>query len=146
MRSAPSSKEGTPLDLLSTPSSLAGKRIVTVEDESITQLQLRKVLTRAGLIVVGQAMNGRDGVELILREKPDLVTMDITMPIMDGLEATRQVMEKDDTCVVIVSAYTNDEYRQRAEAVGASGYVVKPIAAASLLPALEYIYEHRAAK
>jgi response regulator NasT len=106
-------------------------------------MQLRKVLTRAGLIVVGQAMNGKDGVDLILREKPDLVTMDITMPIMDGLEATRQVMEKDDTCVVIVTAYTNEEYRQKAEEVGASGYVVKPIAAASLLPALEYIYEHR---
>ena len=125
------------------PSPLAGKRIVTVEDESITQLQLRKVLTRAGLIVVGQAMNGKDGVDLILREKPDLVTMDITMPIMDGLEATRQIMEHDNTCVVIVSAYTNDEYRQRAVEVGASGYVVKPIVASSLLPALEHIYLHR---
>ena len=116
---------------------------MTVEDESITQLQLRKVLTRAGLIVVGQAMNGKDGVELILREKPDLVTMDITMPIMDGLEATRQIMEQDNTCVVIVSAYTNDEYRQKAVAVGASGYVVKPIVASSLLPALEHIYLHK---
>ncbi len=139
----PPIREGTPLQVLPTSSPLAGKRIVTVEDESITQMQLRKVLTRAGLIVVGQAMNGKDGVDLILREKPDLVTMDITMPIMDGLEATRQVMEKDDTCVVIVTAYTNEEYRQKAEEVGASGYVVKPIAAASLLPALEYIYEHR---
>jgi YesN/AraC family two-component response regulator len=128
------------------PSPLVGKRIVTVEDESITQLQLRKVLTRAGLIVVGQAMNGKDGVALILKEKPDLVTMDITMPIMDGLEATRQIMELDATCVVIVTAYTNDEYRQRAVEVGASGYVVKPIAAASLLPALEYIYAHRDGK
>lgn len=128
------------------PSPLAGKRIVTVEDESITQMQLRKVLTRAGLIVVGQAMNGKDGVDLILREKPDLVTMDITMPIMDGLEATRQVMENNQTCVVIVTAYTNEEYRRKAVEVGACGYVVKPIAAASLLPALEYIYEHRTAK
>ncbi len=135
--------QSTPPPVLS---ALAGKRIVTVEDESITQMQLRKVLTRAGLVVVGQAMNGRDGVELILREKPDLVTMDITMPIMDGLEATRQIMEKDNTCVVIVSAYTNEEYRKKAAEVGACGYVVKPIAAASLLPALEYIYEHRASK
>ena len=134
------------MEALPTLSPLAGKRIVTVEDESITQLQLRKVLTRAGLVVVGQAMNGRDGVELILREKPDLVTMDITMPIMDGLEATRQVMEKDQTCVVIVTAYTNDEYRDKAAAVGASGYVVKPITASSLLPALEHIYANRAAK
>lgn len=127
----------------SPPSPLAGKRIVTVEDESITQLQLRKVLTRAGLIVVGQAMNGKEAVELILREKPDLVTMDITMPVMDGLEATRQIMEHDQTCVIIVTAYTNEEYRQKAEEVGASGYVVKPIAASSLIPALEQIYAQR---
>ena len=131
------------MQLLPIFSPLAGKRIVTVEDESITQLQLRKVLTRAGLIVVGQAMNGRDGVDLVLREKPDIVTMDITMPVMDGLEATRRIMEQNSTCVVIVTAYTNDEYRQKAEEVGASGYVVKPIAASSLLPALESIYENR---
>jgi len=124
-------------------SPLVGKRIVTVEDESITQLQLRKALTIAGLIVVGQARNGAEGVELILREKPDIATMDINMPVMDGLEATRQIMEQDKTCVVILTSYNDEEHRHRAAEVHACGYLLKPITSAMLLSALEYSYAHR---
>lgn len=122
-------------------SSLAGKRIVTIEDEGITQLQLRKLLTRAGLIVVGQAMNGQDGVDLVLRERPDLVTMDITMPVMDGIEATRRIMQEDDTCIIIVTAYSSEEYQTRAREAGACGYLLKPLDSSALLPALEHSYE-----
>lgn len=124
-------------------SPLAGKRIVTVEDEGITQLQLRKALTVAGLIVVGQARNGEEGVELILREKPDLATMDINMPGMDGLEATRQVMEQDATCVLILTSYNDEEHRHRAEEVNACGYALKPITSEALIAALERSYAHR---
>jgi YesN/AraC family two-component response regulator len=124
-------------------SPLAGKRIVTVEDEGITQLQLKKALTAAGLIVVGQASNGEEGVELILREKPDLVTMDINMPIMDGLEATRQIMEQDAACVVILTSYNDEEHRHQAEEAHACGYALKPITSEALLSALEHSYGRR---
>jgi response regulator NasT len=127
-------------------SPLAGKRIVTVEDEGITQLQLRKALTVAGLIVVGQASNGEEGVELIRREKPDLVTMDINMPIMDGLEATRRIMEHDGTCVVILTSYNDEDYRHRAEEVHACGYEVKPITSEALISALERSYAQRGSR
>jgi YesN/AraC family two-component response regulator len=123
-------------------SSLAGKRIITVEDEGITQLQLRNMLTAAGLIVVGQARNGEEGVALTLREKPDLVTMDINMPVMDGLEATRQIMAQEGTCVVILTSYNDEEHRQRAEEVHACGYALKPISSAALISALEASYLH----
>ena len=116
---------------------------MTVEDEGITQLQLRKALTVAGLIVVGQARNGEEAVELIRREKPDLVTMDINMPIMDGLEATRQIMEQDETCVLILTSYNDEEHRHRAEEVHACGYAVKPITSEGLISALENSYAHR---
>ncbi|MCW3099280.1 MAG: two-component response regulator [Chthonomonadaceae bacterium] len=124
-------------------SPLAGKRIVTVEDEGITQLQLKKALTAAGLIVVGQASNGEEGVELILRERPDLVTMDINMPIMDGLEATRQITEQDGPCVVILTSYNDAEHRHRAEEAHACGYALKPITSEALLSALEQGYARR---
>ncbi|MCW3055862.1 MAG: response regulator, partial [Chthonomonadales bacterium] len=124
-------------------SPLAGKRIVTVEDESITQIQLRRALTLAGLIVVGQAQNGEEGVELVRREKPDLATMDINMPGMDGLEATRQIMEQDETCVVILTSYNDDEHRHLAEEAHACGYALKPFTAQALLSALERSYAHR---
>lgn len=72
--------------------SLAGMRVVICEDEGITQLQLKRILTLAGLKVVGVAGDGQAGVETVLRERPDLVLMDIKMPVMDGLEAARQIM------------------------------------------------------
>lgn len=121
-------------------SPLAGKRIVTVEDEGLTQLQLRRALTVAGLIIVGQARNGAEGVELILREKPDLVTMDINMPVMDGLEATRQIMEQEGMCVVILTSYNDAEHRHRAEEVHACGYALKPFSSEALISILEKSY------
>jgi YesN/AraC family two-component response regulator len=127
-------------------SPLAGKRIVTVEDEGITQLQLRKALTVAGLIVVGQAMNGEEAIELVRREKPDLVTMDINMPVMDGLEATRQIMAEEETCVVILTSYNDEEHRHQALEAHACGYALKPISSDSLITALEHSYKHRNAK
>ena len=127
-------------------SPLAGKRIVTVEDESITQIQLRRALTLAGLIVVGQAKNGEEGVELILREKPDLATMDINMPIMDGLEATRQITQQNETCVVILTSYNDAEHRHLAKEAHACGYALKPFTAQALLATLESSYAHRSSQ
>ena len=120
---------------------LAGKRIVTVEDEGITQLQLSRLLTKAGLLVVGQASNGADGVEVVLRERPDIVLMDITMPVMNGLEATRRILEQMTTCIVILTAYTHDDYRKQARRNGAHGFLIKPVSSETLIVALERIYE-----
>src|SRR5579862_7659350 len=69
--------------------SLEGKCIVVVEDEGMTQLQLRRILQAEGMLVVGRASNGREAIEVVLANKPDVVLMDIRMPVMDGLEASR---------------------------------------------------------
>ncbi len=114
--------------------SLEGKRVVVCEDEGITQMQLRRILTQAGLIVVGVARNGRNAVETVLREGPDLVLMYIQMPEMDGLKAVRQIMTSRRVCVVMLTAYVTVEYQSRARALGASGYMVKPITAQTPVP------------
>jgi AmiR/NasT family two-component response regulator len=116
---------------------LADKRIVICEDEGITVMQLERALTRAGLVVVGKASNGQDGVEIVLRERPDIVLMDIVMPGQDGLESMRQILAEFPTCVVMLTANSDDEHMEEARAIGAAGYIPKPVTAEHLLPALK---------
>jgi len=122
-------------------SSLLGKRIVVVEDEGIIQLQLRRTLTRLGLIVAGVANSGTGGVEVVLRERPDLVLMDIRMPgEIDGLEAVRRILAGYRVCVVMLSAYATEEYLARAKEIGTCGYLLKPFVGETLLAQLEQAY------
>jgi len=116
---------------------LAGKRVVICEDEGITQLQLRRALTRAGLTVVGVVGSGQEAVETVLRERPDIVLMDIRMPVLDGLEATRQIIASYPVCILMVTAYANEGNQEKARLAGASGYLVKPITSDVLLAALQ---------
>jgi DNA-binding NarL/FixJ family response regulator len=118
---------------------LVGKRIVIVEDDGVILLQFRKVLTRAGLLVVGQAMSGEKGLALISQEKPDLAVIDVTLQGMDGIEVTRRVMQECPTCVVVVSDHPNQQHQ--AKQAGACGFVIKPVSAEILIPALDSSYE-----
>ncbi len=105
---------------------LQGKRVVIVEDEGIIQMQLRKSLIRLGLKVVGIALNGDEGIEICLRERPDVIFMDINMPgKVNGLEATQRILAAYRTCIVMLTAYT--EFEDEAIRIGACGYIVKPV-------------------
>ena len=114
--------------------SLVGMRAVICEDEAVTQLQLRRALARAGMDIVGVASNGREAVSTTLREHPDVVLMDIRMPVMDGIAATRQILEHYPVCVVMLTAFCDDDYRDQAQSLGVSGYIVKPITSDVLIP------------
>lgn len=121
---------------------LVGKRVIIVEDEGITQIQLRQILTRAGLMVLGSATSGPEGVEMVARETPDLVLMDIRMPgEYDGLEAARRILAEQTVCIVMLTAFNDDDYKAQARQIGACGYVVKPIDRDTLLPQLESAYK-----
>jgi response regulator NasT len=100
-------------------------------------MQLRRALTRAGLSVVGIATNGREAVETTLRERPDIVLMDIRMPVMDGITAARQILQQHRVCIVMLTAFSNEEYQQQARSIGATGYIVKPITSDVLMPMLQ---------
>ena len=115
--------------------SFDGKRVVVVEDEGITQMQLAKILRRAGFTIVGAALNGETGVELALQERPDLILMDINMPgAYNGLEAVRRILADYNVCIVILTAY--GDYIEEARQLGACGYIIKPLDEQSLLPQL----------
>lgn len=116
---------------------LAGKRVVIVEDEGVMLMQLKRILTRAGCQVVATAINGQEGVEAALNERPDLILMDIRMPVMNGLDAARRILAEFRVCLVMLTAFSDEATLVEAENMGASGYIVKPVTADVLLPQLE---------
>ncbi len=122
------------------PFSLAGKGIVIVEDEGLTQMQLQRIAGGAGMKVLGAAPNGKLGVDVVLSKQPDIVLMDINMPVMDGLEATKRILENVNTCVILLTAFSDTACRQRAHYLKTAGYIVKPVTKEVLLPQIEDAY------
>lgn len=102
-------------------------RVLIVDDHDVMRETTRfMVELAADLEVVGEAINGRHALELCRRLRPDLVLMDVRMPEMDGLTATRAIKEEmPATSVLVVSAYESEDYRREAASAGAAGYILK---------------------
>lgn len=112
-------------------------RIVICEDEGMVVMQLRNALRRAGHEVIGEAVEGTAGIELARSLKPDLILMDINMPGMNGLDATRTILSEQAIPIVMLTAYGDDKSVQDAMDAGACAYLVKPITKDQLLPAVK---------
>ena len=112
-------------------------RVVVVEDETLIRLDTVEMLTDAGYEVVGQAGDGESGVRLVRELRPDLVLMDVKMPVLDGLTAAEQLAPDVIAPVVLLTAFSQSDIVERALAAGVQGFVVKPFTRADLLPALE---------
>ena len=106
------------------------------EDEGLTVLQWRRALQRAGFEVVGEAKEGGKCVDLARETDPDIVLMDLNMPGMNGVEATRRIMEERPAPIVVLTAYSDDATVNDALDAGASAYLVKPVVAEQLIPAI----------
>lgn len=113
-------------------------RVAIADDEPITRMDLREILMEKGYEVVGEATDGFDAVELCKTQSPDLILMDIKMPLLDGLSAARIMFEeKLGAAVVLLTAYSEREFIDSAKEIGVSGYLVKPIDEKSLIPSIE---------
>ncbi len=113
------------------------KRVVIADDEAIVRMDIREMLEAYNYEVVGEASDGIDAVELCKKLHPDLLLIDIKMPIMDGLTASRLIHEQDEQIAIIVlTAYNNDHFIEKAVDYGSIGYIVKPINESSLIPAI----------
>jgi DNA-binding NarL/FixJ family response regulator len=121
-------------------SDLRGKRVVICEDEAMTFLHLAKAFGTAGMEVVGSASNGIEAVKVIRHCKPDIVTMDVHMPAMNGIEAIRRITKEHPTCIIVVSAYSDDETVKEAYEAGACGFVHKPITGEGIVKSVEEGY------
>ena len=126
------------------PATPAARRVLIAEDEVLIRMDLAEMLAEEGYDVVGQAGDGAKAVELAEELQPDLVILDVKMPVLDGIAAAERIAEKRIAPVVILTAFSQRDLVERARDAGAMAYVVKPFNASQLLPAVEIaISRHR---
>jgi response regulator NasT len=114
-----------------------GRRVLIAEDEALIRLDLREMLVEEGYDVCGEAGDGEEAVKLAEELRPDLVIMDIKMPIMDGLAAAERIAGARIAAVVILTAFSQRDLVERARQAGAMAYLVKPFQKSDLVPAIE---------
>lgn len=102
-------------------------KLLIVEDEAITGLQLEETLESMGFEVVGRAMSGKEAVSLAKKHKPDLILMDIVMPGgMNGIQATKKIQAKSDIPVIFITAHEDEKWLEQAKSLQTLGYILKP--------------------
>jgi DNA-binding NarL/FixJ family response regulator len=114
--------------------------VVLVDDQQLVRDGLRLILELAGIDVVGEAADGADGVRLVLELRPDVALMDLRMPHVDGIEATRRIVAAGSpTRVLVLTTFEGEELTFRALQAGAAGYLLKDAGGARLVSAVEAV-------
>lgn len=114
------------------------KKVLIVDDTAFMRGSIRMMLERNGFEIIGEAENGKVAIQRYQELKPDIVTMDITMPEMDGISAVKGIMEIDPKAkIMMISAMGQETCVKDAVLSGAKGFVVKPFAEEKLIKALE---------
>jgi DNA-binding NarL/FixJ family response regulator len=121
-------------------------RILIVDDHAILRDGIRALLERESQFeVIGEAADGRAALELTRQRQPDIVLMDVAMPLLNGLEATAQVLQcSPDSKVIILSMYDYESYIRQALAAGAAGYILKDATADELIDAIRCVHKGEA--
>ena len=115
-------------------------RVVVVDDQELVRTGFTLILERAEMAVVGQAADGLEALEVVRRTTPDVVLMDVRMPRMDGIEATRQLLaELPGTKVLALTTFDLDEYVYAAVKAGASGFLLKDVSPDNLVNAVQAV-------
>jgi AmiR/NasT family two-component response regulator len=112
-------------------------RVLIAEDEALIRLDLREMLEEEGFEVVGEVADGASAVRLARELTPDLVILDVKMPVMDGIEAAEAISKERLSGILILTAFSQRELVERARRAGALAYLVKPFQKHDLLPAIE---------
>ncbi|WP_433255840.1 ANTAR domain-containing response regulator [Streptosporangium sp. CA-135522] len=113
------------------------RRVVIAEDEALIRLDLKEMLEEDGYAVVGEAGDGEAAVKLALEHRPDLVILDVKMPILDGISAAEQIVSQRIAPCLILTAFSQRDLVERARDAGAMAYLVKPFTKSDLVPAIE---------
>lgn len=119
------------------PSSTTPRTVVIAEDETLIRMDLAEMLVEEGYDVVGQAGDGQKAIELAEELRPDLVILDVKMPVLDGIAAAEAIAGKRIAPVVMLTAFSQRDLVERAREAGAMSYLVKPFSQTDLVPAIE---------
>ncbi|MDT0306671.1 response regulator [Streptomyces sp. DSM 44917] len=112
-------------------------RVVIAEDEALIRLDLKEMLQEEGYTVVGEAGDGERAVELARELVPDLVILDVKMPVMDGISAAEKIAGEGLAPVLMLTAFSQRDLVERARDAGAMAYLVKPFSKSDVVPAIE---------
>ena len=112
-------------------------RVLVAEDEVLIRVDIVETLTEGGHTVVGEAGDGEQALRLARELGPDLVVMDVKMPVLDGISAAERIVSQRIAPVLILTAFSQRELVERAREAGAMAYLVKPFAKTDLVPAIE---------
>jgi DNA-binding NarL/FixJ family response regulator len=126
--------------VLATPADQGPLRVVVADDQALVRVGFCGIIAATeGFTVVGEAGNGAEAVETARRTRPDVILMDVRMPVMDGIEATRQITQSTDVRALILTTFDLDEYVFAALRAGASGFLLKDTLPADLLNAIRVV-------
>jgi DNA-binding NarL/FixJ family response regulator len=115
-------------------------RVVVADDQALVRVGFCGIISATpGFVVVGEAGNGAEAVEAARRARPDVILMDVRMPVMNGIEATRQITQSTDVRALILTTFDLDEYVFAALRAGASGFLLKDTLPAELLTAIRVV-------
>jgi AmiR/NasT family two-component response regulator len=112
-------------------------RVLIAEDEALIRLDLKEMLEEEGYIVVAEVGDGQAAVEQAQQLRPDLVVLDVQMPVLDGIAAAEQIAAARIAPVIVLTAFSQRELVERARDAGAMAYLVKPFSKNDLIPAIE---------
>lgn len=112
-------------------------RVLIAEDETIIRLDIRAQLERFGYVVCAEARNGEEAVELARDAQPDVAILDVKMPRLDGIEASRRILADRSIPILLLTAYGDADLVEKAARVGVFAYLVKPFDTDELMPAIE---------
>lgn len=113
------------------------RTVIVAEDEALIRLDIVSLLEDAGYQVIAAVADGQAAIDAVRLLNPDVILMDVAMPVLDGVTAAAQITAEALCPVVMVTAYSQVELVERAADAGAMGYLVKPISPTALLPAIE---------